>query len=171
MLADKLGKEYDKVREQAKLRTIKITLGEVTFDLKVKIPLKREMEEMTERITSPSQEKIDAIFVRLSKPIKDVIAESGEEFVAALNATKESIVIKDDDIIVDGNSVRQVATFTAIHETRVEEYFHLLQSVTGEPITESYEEIAEEFPDIAIKEIVEVIENAIKPDYTTAKKN
>jgi len=88
-----------------------------------------------------------------------------------LNSDKETIVIKDKDIEVNGTSVRQVATFTAIWESRVEEYFHLLQSENGEVITESFEEISAEFPDIAIKEILEAIEGAIKPDYKSAKKN
>ena len=56
-------------------------------------------------------------------------------------------------------------------ETKVEEYFHLLQSETGEPVNESYEEIAEEFTEPVIRQIVEDIEAAIKPDYKTAKKN
>jgi len=46
-----------------------------------------------------------------------------------------------------------------------------LQSVTGEPITESFEEIIEEFPENAIKEIIAQIDKAIRPNYQDTKKN
>tara|TARA_R110000868_G_scaffold45394_2_gene150615 strand:+ start:1259 stop:1780 length:522 start_codon:yes stop_codon:yes gene_type:complete len=170
-LAGKLGKQYDKVKDQAKIRTLNIKLGDAAFDLKVRIPLKKEMEEISLRITSPAEEKIEAIYQTLATPILAVVKDSAEGFLEALNSDKETIVIKDKDIEVNGTSVRQVATFTAIWESRVEEYFHLLQSETGEVITESFSEIAAEFPDIAIKEILEAIEGAIKPDYKSAKKN
>ena len=170
-LASKLGKQYDKVRDQSKIRTLNIKLGNAAFDLKVRIPLKKEMEEISLRITSPSEEKIEAIYQTLVTPILAVVKDSAEGFLEALNSDKETIVIKDKDIEVNGTSVKQVATYTAIWESRVEEYFHLLQSETGDLITESFEEISAEFPDIAIKEILEAIESAIKPDYKTAKKN
>ena len=56
-------------------------------------------------------------------------------------------------------------------EQRVEEYFHLLQSEIGDPIDETYEQIAAEFPEPVIKEIMQAIEGAIRPDYKNAKKN
>ena len=59
----------------------------------------------------------------------------------------------------------------AINEVQIEEYFHLLQSESGEPITETYEQISAEFPEQVIKEIVAQIDAAIRPDYKTAKKN
>ena len=56
--ASKLGKQYDKVKDEAKLRKINISLGEVSFDLKVRIPIKSEMELITKRISEPSKERI-----------------------------------------------------------------------------------------------------------------
>jgi len=167
----KLGSSYDKVKEQAKLKTIQINLGDVQFNLKVRIPLKKEMESITERINNPDKDKVDVIFKRLAEPIKKIVADSGDEFLNAVNSEKQTIIINDDDVILDGSSVRQAATLTAMWEIKVEEYFHLLQSETGEPVNESFEQISEELPDIAVKEILEVIENSIKPDYKTAKKN
>jgi hypothetical protein len=169
--ASKLGKQYGKVKEEAKLRKINISLGEVSFDLKVRIPIKSEMEIISRRISEPSKERIDDTYIKLSKPIRELMETSDKDFVAAVNASKDTIIVQDNDLIIDGNSVRQVAMFTVMWECKVEEYFHLLQSETGEAITESYEEISAEFPDIAIKEIIESIENKIKPDYATTKKN
>ena len=75
------------------------------------------------------------------------------------------------DLIVDGNSVRHIAQMTATWQMQVEKYFSLLHSVTGEPITESYDEIAEEFPEVIIREIVAKIDEAIRPNYKETKKN
>jgi hypothetical protein len=170
-LANKLGKSYEQVKAVANIKTITVDLGDVKFNLRVRIPLKKEMEEMTTRIVSPSEERINKIYERFSAPIKKTIEDGGDEFLKAINDGKETIKIAGDDLIIDGKSVRQVANFAAIEETRVEEYFHLLISENGEAITETYDEITAEFPEFAVKEILETIEQAIRPDYKTVKKN
>lgn len=170
-LASKLGKSYEQVKAVANIKTITVDLGDVKFNLRVRIPLKKEMEEMTTRIVSPSEERVNKIYERFSAPIKKTIQEGGKDFLKAINEGKETIKIAGDDLIIDGKSVRQVANFAAIEETRIEEYFHLLISENGEPITETYDEITAEFPEFAVKEILETIEQAIRPDYKTVKKN
>ena len=169
--ADKLGASYSQVRDQVKIKKIEVTVGSVAFNLRVRVPLKREMELMLEKISSPSDELVEQIYGRLSKPLKDSIADGGDDFLEVLNKDKKIITVLENDIIVDGNSVRQVATFNAMWETKVAEFFHLLISESGEPIDETYEQIADEFPEPVIRQIVEDIESAIKPDYKTAKKN
>lgn len=170
-LSSKLGKSYEQVKAETKLKTIHIDLDEVKFDLKVRIPLKKEMEAITAKILSPDEARVDKIFKRLAEPMIKALEEGGEDFVKALNDKKQVITKTDDDLIVDGTSVRQVANFSAIEENKVEQYFHLLVSETGEPITETYEQIVEEFPEFVIREIVAEIDKAIKPDYKTVKKN
>lgn len=170
-LANKLGASYEKVKAETKLKTIHIDLEEVKFDLKVRVPLKKEMEEITAKILTPDQKRVDKIFKRLTDPMIKALDEGGEDFVKALNDKKQTLVKTDDDLIVDGTSVRQVANFSAIEENKVEQYFHLLVSETGEPVNESYEQIIEEFPEFVIREIVAEIDKAIKPDYKTVKKN
>jgi len=168
--ASKLGKSYEQVKDQAKVKKITIELGEVKFDLKVRIPLKKEMEELLEKISTPSEERVNALYKKLSAGIQAAIEEGGEDFLEAVNSERETIKVSDDDIVVEGTSIRQVARMTAINENQVEEFFHLLQSENGEPITETYEEISSEFPEQVIKEIVSQIDMAIRPDYKTAKK-
>ena len=170
-LANKLGKSYEQVKAVANIKTITVDLGDVKFNLRVRVPLKREVEEMTSRMIAPSDERVQKIFDRFSAPIKKTIQEGGKDFLKAINDGKETIKIVGDDLIIDGKSVRQVANFAAIEETRIEEYFHLLISENGEPITETYDEITAEFPEFAVKEILETIEQAIRPDYKTVKKN
>lgn len=170
-IAKKFGVSYDSIKESIKYRNISIEFDTIKFDLKVRIPLKREMEEILADITSPKAKTVNAIYKRLSKPILDSVKEGGEKFLETVNAEKQYITILDDDLILDGTSIKQVATMTAMFETRVEKYFHLLQSETGEPINESFAQISEEFPESLIKQIVETIEQTIKPDYKTTKKN
>lgn len=170
-LSKKLGKQFQQVKDEIQIKKISIDLGEVKFDLKMKVPLKREMEEINAKVLSPTKEKIDEVFERLSAPMRKTLEEGGEEFIKALNESKQKITVTEDDIIVDGTSLRQVAQYQAIEETRIEEYFHLLISETGEPIDESFEQISAEFPDFAIKEIVQSIQATISPDYKSAKKN
>jgi hypothetical protein len=170
-LANKLGKSYEQVKAVANIKTITVDLGDVKFNLRVRVPLKREVEEMTSRMIAPSDERVQKIFDRFAAPIKKTIEEGGKDFLKAINEGKETIKIAGDDLIIDGKSVRQVANFAAIEETRVEEYFHLLISESGEAITETYEEITAEFPEFAVKEIIDAIEQAIRPDYKTVKKN
>ena len=67
--------------------------------------------------------------------------------------------------------MRSVANLTALWQRQVEMYFSLLQTQTAEPVNESYEEIAEEFPEAVIREIVKRIDEAIRPSYKDAKKN
>lgn len=170
-IATKLGKHFEQIKPEIQIKKIHIDFGEVKFDLKMKVPLKKEMEEINSRIMTPAKEKVDAVFERIAGPMRKTLEEGGEEFIKALNENKQSVVLSDDDLIVDGTSLRQVAQYQAIEEARIEEYFHLLISETGEPINENYEQISAEFPDFAIKEIVHVIQNAISPDYKGAKKN
>jgi hypothetical protein len=169
--ADKLGKSYGVVRDQAKIKKIDIELGEVKFNLKVRIPLKHEMESITEKIANPDPEKVELIYNDLTKTMKQSLEDGGEEFLKLLNSEKETIKVTDDDIIINGTSTRQVSNMTAIWQTQVEQYFHLLESETGDPIDETYEQISSEFPEQIIKEIVTAIDGAIRPDYKTAKKN
>ncbi|CAB4136539.1 hypothetical protein UFOVP306_24 [uncultured Caudovirales phage] len=170
-IATKLGKGYEDIRAQARFKTIAIQCNDVNFDLKVRIPVKREMEALIASITEPDEAKVETIYLQLSAPLRKTLEEADKDFLEALNKDQEKIKVTDNDLIVDGTSVRHVAKMTAISQLQVEKYFSLLQSATGEPITESYEEIAEEFPEAVIKEIISKIDEAIKPNYKESKKN
>lgn len=170
-IANKLGPSYEAIRSIARIKTIKVVLSDVECELKVRIPVKREMEELTASISNPDQEIVNAIYEKFAAPLRKTLDESGKEFLDALNSDGEKIKVLNDDLIVDGNSIRQIAQMTAVWQSQVEKYFALLQTPTGEPVTESYDEIAEEFPDAAIREIVNKIDEAIRPNFKDTKKN
>ena len=169
--ADKLGSKYTAVKDQVKIKTIHIQANEAEFDLKVRIPLKQEMELMNETIVATDKDKIEDLYNKLSAPVRKSIADGGEGFLEQINKDKDFIIVRDDDMIVDGNSIRNVATMSIMWQTKVEEYFHLLISETGEPINETFDQIEQEFPDEVIKKIVDEIDKAIKPTYDSVKKN
>lgn len=170
-LANKLGSQYTAVKDKVKSKVIHIVAGEAEFDLKVRIPLKAEMESLNEFIMTANQDKVKIIYDKLADPVKKSLNEGGDDFVKALNKDKDYIIVKDDDIVIDGNSIKNVATLSVMWEQKVEKYFQLLISETGEPITETFEQITQEFPDEVIKQIVDEIEKAIKPTYDSVKKN
>ena len=170
-ISTKLGSNYEAIRSAARLKTIHVLLNDITFDLQVRVPVKREMEVLTAAITDPDVQRVNAIYETLSAPLIKTLDEAELGFIDALNADSDKIKVTDNDLIVDGNSVRLLAKMTVIWQMQVEKYFSLLVSATGEPITESFEEIAEEFPEAIIKEIVSKIDEAIRPSYKEAKKN
>lgn len=170
-LSKKLSKSLQQISEELPVRKITVDLGEVRFDLRVRVPLKKQMEEINTRILSPAPEKVEAIYQRISAPMRQTLQEGGEEFIKALNERKQAVVMTDDDLLIDGTSLRQVAQLQAMEEQKVEEFFHLLLSETNEVVNETYEEITAEFPEFVVKEIVQAIQGAVNPDYKTTKKN
>jgi len=170
-LSKKLNRNLAQVAEEINIRKVSIDLGEVKFDVRVRVPLKKQMEELNARVLSPAQEMVDAIYESLSAPMRATLQEGGEEFLKALNDRKQTIVVTDNDLIIDGTSIRQIAQLQAMEQSKVEEYFRLLVSETGEPVNETYDQITAEFPEFVVKEIVSAIQGAIAPDYKTTKKN
>lgn len=170
-IATKFGPAYEAIRAAARYKTIKVQLNDLEHELKVRVPVKREMEEMLKVISSPPQDRVDAMFESLAGSLKETIKSSDEKFLDALNAESEKIRITENDVFVNGQSVRQLAMMTVVWQEQVERYFSLLQSATGEPVTESFEQIAEEFPEAIIREIVTKIDRAIRPNYEETKKN
>jgi hypothetical protein len=170
-IANKLGPSYEAVRAQARIKTITVTLNDVECELKVRIPVKREMDEINTKITQGDSTIVDRIYTELSAPLLKTINEADEGFIKALGENDQKIVVTENDVNINGTSVRQIASLTALWQTQVQIYFSLLQTPTGEPVNESYDEIAEEFPEQIIREIVQKIDAVIKPNYKDTKKN
>lgn len=169
--ADKLGQSFNAVKDKVNIKKLHIKIDEAEFELKVRVPLKQEMESINETIVDVDEIKVQALYDKLSSGIRKTLDEGGEEFIKAINKDKDFIIVKDNDIIIDGNSIRNTSTLSIMWENKVEQYFHLLVSEIGEPINETFEQITQEFPEEVIKQIVNEIEKAIKPTYDSVKKN
>lgn len=170
-ISKKLGADYEAIRVNARFKKINIIFNDIEFPLKIRIPVRRELEDLLVKISAPNKKREDAIFKELSEPLLKTINDAGEGFLDVLNAENEKIKLVDDDIIVDGNSLKQIAKLNNVWHTQIELYFSLIQSETGEPVNETYEEISDEFPENVIREIVQKIDDVIKPNYKDTKKN
>lgn len=170
-ISTKLGSSYESIRAASRIKTITISINDVECELKVRVPVKREMDEITAKMSTADSELVEKLYEEMAKPLRETVSEVDDGFLDALNANGEKMRFTDNDVIVSGTSVRSVANLTALWQRQVEMYFSLLQTQTAEPVNESYEEIAEEFPEAVIREIVKRIDEAIRPSYKDAKKN
>lgn len=170
-ISNKLGASYEAIRAAARIKTIKVAINDMECELKVRVPVKREMDEITAKLNTPDAELVQKLYDEMAGPLKETVKSVEDGFLDALNADGEKMRFTDDDVIVSGTSVRHVATLTALWQRQVEMFFSLLQTQTGEPVTETFQEIADEFPEAVIREIVKRIDEAIRPSYQDAKKN
>lgn len=125
--------------------------------LKVKVPLNKELEDMTKRIVEIPQDVIDQ---RLKKMTETLTKEP-----------VDGVEVKDDDVIIEGKSVKETVVSVVQMERRIVEYFKLLVPSEGTLDDLSYEEIEAEFPLQLQFELVEKITEAIQPGYKDARKN
>ena len=170
-ISNKLGSSYESIRAAARIKTIKVAINHMECELKVRVPVKREMDEITAKLSTPDADLVEKLYEEMSGPLKATMASVEDGFLEALNADGEKMSFTDNDVIVSGTSVRHIATLSALWQRQVEMFFGLLQTETGEPVTESFQEIADEFPEAVIRDIVKSIDEAIRPSYKDAKKN
>jgi hypothetical protein len=137
------------------IRTKTFLMNGHTF--KVNVPLSTELDKMLERIalTSP-----DTVKKRLTKMT-----------TALTESPVEGVEVKDDDVLVDGKSTKDVVVSVLQMENRITEYFKLLIPEEGTMDDITYEDIDAEFPLQVQLEIVEKITEAIQPGYKEARKN
>jgi len=149
--------EILKVNDQI-LRTRAFVLGGQNF--KVRVPLASEMEIINKRIS-----EVD-------------IAKKTEELINPLLEKKDTlesdaIVYLDDDVLVDGKSVKDLARMTAQTEQRILEMVKLLvPEMEGAKMEElTYQEISDEFPFPVQLELMKKIAEVISPGYEETRKN
>lgn len=152
------GDKYQANRKNLLIRTFE--LGGHTF--KVRIPLVAESDAIYKKVSEPDEETIEKVYQEITKPLRQFENNQTEEFQ-----------FTDNDILVDGRSMREAAKNKAITEARITEFFKLLvpemEGVTLEDLT--YADIEEEFPISVQMQIVEKIGEVISPTYREARGN
>jgi len=152
------GDKYQANRKNLLIRSFE--LGGHTF--KVRIPLVAESDEIYKKVSDPAEEIIEKIYQEITAPLRQFENNQTEEFK-----------FTDDDILVDGRSMREAAKNKAITEARITEFFKLLvpemEGVTLDDLT--YADIEEEFPISVQMQIVEKIGEVISPTYREARGN
>jgi hypothetical protein len=152
------GDKYQTNRKNLLIRSFE--LGGHTF--KVRIPLIAESDAIYKKVSEPDEETIEKVYQEITKPLRQFENNQTEEFK-----------FTDNDILVDGRSMREAAKNKAITEARITEFFKLLvpemEGVTLEDLT--YADIEEEFPISVQMQIVEKIGEVISPTYREARGN
>jgi hypothetical protein len=152
------GDKYQTNRKNLLIRSFE--LGGHTF--KVRIPLVAESDAIYKKVSEPDEETVEKVYQEITKPLRQFENNQTEEFK-----------FTDDDILVDGRSMREAAKNKAITEARITEFFKLLvpemEGVTLEDLT--YADIEEEFPISVQMQIVEKIGEVISPTYREARGN
>lgn len=155
---DAFGEKYQANRKN--LLTRSFELGGHTF--KVRIPLVSESDAIYKKVSEPDTDMIEKIYVEITASLRQFEATQTEDFK-----------FTDNDVIVDGRSMREAAKNKAITEARITEFFKLLiPAVEGASLDDlTYQDIEDEFPFSVQMQIVDKIGEVISPTYKEARGN
>ena len=157
-LSSAFGDKYQANKKN--LLTRSFELGGHTF--KVRIPLVAESEAIYKKVSEPNEETVEKTYIEITAPLRQFEENQTEEFKFV-----------DNDILVEGRSMREAAKNKAISEARITEFFKLLvpelEGASLEDLT--YQDIEDEFPRSVQMMIVEKIGEVIIPTYREARGN
>ena len=156
-----------KISERLKINNNEIRIRSFEIGgqpLRVRIPLSAEAEGIHQRVSNPSKESVEEKYKLLTKSL--------QENKEAIQKESESIVYTDNDVIVAGKSMREMAENQVKTETRIVETFKLLVPPGNESMDSlTYEEIEEDFPLQTQLNMVKKITEIISPTYEETQKN
>lgn len=154
------GKQYEDNKQ--KIFTRKFELGGHTF--KVRVPYVHESDNIYKMIQEPAQELVDAAFKSIAEPLMRFKDQPDAE---------STFTFTDDDIVINGRSLRETAKTKVQTETKITEFFKLLVSENPENSLDdlTYQEIEAEFPLSVQLQLMEKISEAISPTYKETKGN
>lgn len=145
-LGSALGKKYEENRLAVLTRSFE--LGGHTF--KVKVPSVSEIEAIYNYAKNPDLEAIEKAYQTLTEDIRKV----------------EGIEEKNNDIIIDGRSMKETATNKHVLQYRITAYIKFLIGENGETLDQiTYEDIEAEFPLAIQLTLIEKINEVISPEY------
>jgi hypothetical protein len=155
--ADALGAKYQQNREN--IFTRRFELGGHTF--KVRIPYVNESDEIYKRINEPDEAKVAEAYKQMTDPLM------------ALKDQDAGFTFTDDDVLIEGRSLKEAAKQKIQVEIKITEFVKLLvPEVEGATLDDlTYEEIEAEFPMAVQMQLVEKIAEAISPTYKETKGN
>ena len=121
-----------------------------------------ESEEIYKKVSEPDDETVEKIYVEITASLRKFETTQTEDFK-----------FTDNDILVEGRSMREASKNKAITEARITEFFKLLvpelEGASLEDLT--YADIQDEFPISVQMQIVEKIGEVISPTYKEARGN
>ena len=150
-LGSALGKKYEDNKLSILTRTFE--LGNHTF--KVRVPSVKEIEAVYEYFKNPNEEIVEEIYKDLTKDLLKFKDEASD-----------NVEFKDNDIVVDGRSIREAAKNKATIQHRIVEYIKLIIPEDGQSLEGiEYKDVEEEFPLAIQLTLVDKINEVIAPDY------
>lgn len=157
-LASLLGTQYETKRKGLFIRQFE--LGGHIF--KVRIPSVAESDAMYDRIQNPAEAEVDAIYTSIASPLEQFRDQETEEFK-----------FTENDIVVNGRSLRETAKTKLVTQTRITEFIKLLiPENPNDSLAElTYEEVEAEFPITVQVALMEKIAEAISPSYKESRGN
>jgi hypothetical protein len=155
-LAQAFGGKFNKVN----VRTRTFELGGHTF--KVKVPLTSEVEAMNERLKVKDEEAIEQYYKKLTA---DLVAHK-DDAVEGMQ-----IEFTENDVILDGRSMREAASNKSNTDRQITEMFkYLVPEEEGFDMTTiTYEMIDELFPFSIQVQVMEQIAETISPEYSSTR--
>lgn len=144
-IANALGKKYEENRLAVLTRTFE--LGNHIF--KVRVPSVQEIEAIYNYFKSPDENKVEAEYQEMTKELRGI----------------KGIEEKDNDIVIDGRSMREAAKNKHVLQYRIVEYIKLLIPETGSLEDLTYADVETEFPLAIQLTLVDKINEVISPDY------
>lgn len=151
-LGSALGKKYEENRLSVLTRSF--ILGDHTF--KVRVPSVAEIEAIYNYFKNPDQEKVELEYQNMLKEFEGL-------------KEKEGVEVKDNDMIIEGRSIRETAKNKHILQHRIVEYIKFLIPETGSLEDITYQDVEAEFPLSVQMTLVEKINEVISPDYKDIK--
>jgi hypothetical protein len=150
-LGNALGSKYQENKLSILTRTFQ--LGDHTF--KVRVPTAGEIEAIFAYYKNPNEDDVEAIY---------------QEITANLRNNKEhkadGVEFTDNDVIVDGRSMRETAKTKAGVQHGIVEYMKLLIPETGASLEDlTYADIEEDFPFVVQLQFLDKIRETVSSDY------
>lgn len=146
-----LGAKFQEHKSSIVTRTFE--MGGHTF--RVRIPTVGETESMYERLATPDDAKLKAVYDEITK---DLLKYKDDPI--------DTVEFKEDDIITEGRSLKEAARNTVLAQARIVEYFRLLVPDEGQSWDGlEYSDIEESMPWAVQIELVQHIIEAISPNY------
>ena len=136
------------------LRTRSFEFNDHTF--KVRVPLTIESDAMFERLKTPDDALVEKYYKELSKDITE---------------PSDKVQITDNDVIIDGRSLRDAAKSKVLIQARITEMMKLLVPEENgfDMSTVTYEMVDEFFPFAIQIQLMELIGETVSPNYNATK--
>jgi ribosomal protein S17E len=157
-LSKAFGKKFEQNKDLVRIRSFEF--GSHTF--KVKVPLTSEYEAMMIKINQPDEEKVAKYYTELTK----TFIENKETLDPELG-----VVFKEDDIELQGRSLKHTAKTKVITENQITAMVKMLvpEEKDFDMSTITYEMVEELFPFSVQMELLQRISEVISPSYKETK--